>query len=202
MKRGALDILYNFHWVAEGEAARSAQPLTPWLGEYVSARGIKAVINLRGAHPGWAWWRREMRACEAHGIAHFDARISSRRLPQKELLTALIEFFIAAPKPFLVKCSGGQDRTSFVAALYLLHRKGWGAWDEAMEQFAHFPYLHFPRRNQRWLRLFFDYAKTQANGAPIYDWLADGYDRAHFAERLKAGGHGDSFKGFLEPRKR
>ena len=33
--------------------------------------------------------------------------------------------FDQAPRPFMLKCSGGQDRTSFAAALYLIHRGGW-----------------------------------------------------------------------------
>ena len=38
------DILYNFHWVLPGEAARMAQP---WAGGYrafLAKRGIKAIV--------------------------------------------------------------------------------------------------------------------------------------------------------------
>jgi len=43
--------------------------------------------------------------------------------------------------------SGGQDRTSYAAALYLIHRGGWQAMGAAQAQFARFPYLHFPKTN-------------------------------------------------------
>ena len=75
--------------------------------------------------------------------------------------------FDTAPKPFLLKCSGGQDRTSFAAALYLIHRDGWSAMDAALAQFARFPYLHFPKTQQRWLKLFPDFARQDSGGAPL-----------------------------------
>ena len=193
--RSLLDIMYNFHWIADGEAARSAQPYIGLWQTYLSANGIKAVVNLRGAHPEWRWWRIETRVCREMEIAHFDVAINSRKLPTPARLALLIDTFDAAPRPFLVKCSGGQDRTSFAAALYLVHRNGWNATSEACAQFASFPYLHFPKRNQRWLRYFLDYAKREADGAPISAWLRDGYKPTRLAAWLEANGHAKSFKG-------
>ena len=74
------------------------------------------------------------------------------------------------PRPFLLKCSGGQDRTSFAAALYLIHRDGWTAMEKAREQFARFPYLHFPKGQQRWLKHFPDFARADSEGAPLAQW--------------------------------
>jgi protein tyrosine/serine phosphatase len=198
--RSPLDILYNFHWVATGEAARSAQPYLGMWRIFLGGNGIKAIINLRGAHPKWHWWRAETRICREMGIVHFDTAINSRRLPPPARLGLLIDTFDAAPRPFLVKCSGGQDRTSFVSALYLLHRFGWAGWDAAVAQFARFPYLHFPHANQRWLRLFLDYAKLEANGAPVAAWLKSGYERERFVAWLDQNGHGKTFKGLYNPR--
>ncbi|MGA7674524.1 MAG: hypothetical protein WCA78_05695 [Rhizomicrobium sp.] len=198
MKMSApLNVLYNFHWIIEGDAARSAQPYVGLWKTFFVANGIKTVINLRGAHPDLGWWRAETRACRENAIVHFDTPLNSRKLPSRALLTALIDAYEAAPRPFLIKCSGGQDRTSFAAALYLVQRNGWNAMDEACAQFARFPYLHFPRQNQRWLRHFLDYAKRQADGAPMSSWLREGYDRTHLAAWLEANGYAESFKGLL-----
>ena len=193
-----LNLLYNFHWIAAGEAARSAQPYIGFWRRFFTANGIKAVINLRGPHPEWGWWRTETRICRDNGMAHFDIRLNSRNLPGRALLASIIDTFDAAPRPFLIKCSGGQDRTSLVAALYLVHRRGWEGWDEACGQFARFPYLHFPKDHQRWLRLFMDYAKLEANGAPLGVWLRKSFDRQHLAAWLNETGHAGTFKGFLE----
>ncbi len=198
MIRPVINVIYNFHWIADGEAARSAQPYIGLWHSFFAINGIKAVVNLRGAHPEWQWWRTETRVCREMGIAHFDTPLNSRKLPKRALLTALIDAFDTAPRPFLIKCSGGQDRTSFAAALYLVHRKGWNATSEAQGHFAGFPYLHFPKQNQRWLRYFLDYAKLRADGAPISAWLREGYEPTDLAAWLEANGHATSFKGFLE----
>lgn len=197
--RKLLSLLYNFHWVVPGEAARSAQAYLGLLGPFLAANGLKAVINLRGRHPKFGWWKYESETCARLGVAHFDAMLDSRRLPLKEMLAALFDAFDAAQHPFLIKCSGGQDRTSFAAALYIVHRKGWGAMDEALRQFARFPYLHFPKRNQRWLRHFLAYAHAQSNGAPLGEWARHGYDPRGLAQWLNAHAMADAFNGIWEP---
>jgi protein tyrosine/serine phosphatase len=192
-----LNLLYNFHWVSEAEAARSAQP---WIGQwrrYLAGNAIRSIVNLRGPQPHLGWWRLETEICRAADITHYDLALNSRGLPTGERLAALLDIFDAAPKPLMIKCSGGQDRTSFAAALYLLHRRGWAAMDAALAQFSRFPYLHFPKTNQRWLRLFPAYAAAEARGAPLLDWLKSGYRREAFVAWLEANGHGDSYKGFI-----
>ncbi len=47
--------------------------------------------------------------------------MDSRRLPLRPMLVALFDAFDRAPRPFVIKCSGGQDRTSLAAALYIVH---------------------------------------------------------------------------------
>ena len=130
--RSAGDILYNFHWIVPGEAARAAQAWAGFLTPFLKARGIRSIINLRGNNSDLSWWRYETRATAAAGAVHLDAMLDSRRLPTRASLARLVEAFDTAPRPFLLKCSGGQDRTSFAAALYLVHRGGWGAMDAAM----------------------------------------------------------------------
>jgi protein tyrosine/serine phosphatase len=193
--RKLLNLFYNFHWIVPGEAARSAQPYLGMMGPFLEKNGIKAVINLRGHHPTFPWWIYENQTCARLGVAHFDAMMDSKRLPLKEMLVALFDAFDAAPKPFLVKCSGGQDRTSLAAALYIVHRRGWGARDDALKQFARFPYLHFPKDHQRWLRMFLDYAHCQACGRALGEWIRCGYDPQAFAEWLEHG----TFNGIWEP---
>ena len=94
----------------------------------------------------------------------------------------LIAAFDKAPRPFLLKCSGGQDRTSLAAALYLIHRGGWEAMTEARAQYARFPYLHFPKTHQRWLKAFLDFAAEDADGAPT---SSNGIETAYTPEALK-----------------
>ncbi len=192
------DVLYNFHWVVPGEAARAAQAWAGALGPFLARNGIRALINLRGPNPKYGWWRSEKRVTEARGIAHFDTTLDSRHLPTPAMLAALIEAFDAAPKPFLVKCSGGQDRTSLAAALYLLHREGWSAMDKARAQFARWPYLHFPKAEQRWLRHFVEFAQEDAKGMPLAQWVRSAYTPERLRDWLAAHGRGDTFKAIFE----
>ena len=166
---------------------------------FLTSNGLKSVINLRGPHPDVAWWRYETEICVRIGVAHFDAMMDSRRLPLRPMLVALFDAFDAAPRPFVIKCSGGQDRTSLAAALYLVHRNGWSAMDVAQEQFARFPFLHFPRERQRWLKRFLVHAKSQANGATLADWVRRDYDPDALARWLDANGFAGSYNGIWEP---
>ena len=90
----------------------------------------------------------------------------------------------AAERPLLLKCSGGQDRTGLAAALYLLQLKGPGALAEAEAQLAAWPYLHFPKRHQLWLRALPRLRQRARRGA-LAPMGADGYDPKHFAQWLE-----------------
>ncbi len=191
--RGAGDILYNFHWVVPGEAARAMQAWAGGVRPFLKKRGIRAIINLRGRNDDLGWWKKETADARALGIAHLDAMLDSRKLPTRDMLVTLIESFDTAPRPFLLKCSGGQDRTSFAAALYLIHRDGWGAMDAAMAQFARFPYLHFPKTQQRWLKQFPEFAREDSGGAPIAQWIAQSYTPEKLKTWLDTKGMGGSY---------
>ena len=158
------------------------------LAPFLKRRGIAAIINLRGRNDDLGWWKKETAIATRAGIVHLDAMLDSRKLPTRDMLVQLIAAFDAAPRPFMLKCSGGQDRTSFAAALYLIHRDGWGAMPAARQQFARFPYLHFPKTQQRWLKVFLDFAQAGADGRPLARWIADSYSPEALKSWLDANG--------------
>jgi len=199
--RSPADILYNFHWIVPGEAARSAQAYAGFLGPFLRRRKIATLINLRGANPRWGWWHYERRVCAKNGIAHRDVKMNSRRLPTRAMLLDLLQAFDEAERPFLLKCSGGQDRTSFAAALYLLHTRGLAVRPEAEAQFARWPYLHIPKQHQRWLKMFVGFIEEHIDSRPLRDWLASVYEPEQFKAWLEARGLGDAFRGLYEPPK-
>jgi hypothetical protein len=123
--------------------------------------------------------------------------LDSRRLPTQPMLMRLIEAFDSAPRPFVLKCSGGQDRTSFAAALYLIHRGGWAEMAQARAQYARFPYLHFPKKHQRWLGPFLDFAAEDAHGAPLAQWIRDHYAPERLKQWLDERGLNDSYAGIF-----
>ena len=188
------DILYNFHWVVPGEASRAAQAWAGGVGPFMTKRGIRAVINLRGRNDDLSWWKNETKAAQSRGIAHLDAMMDSRKLPTRAMLVRLVECFESAPRPFMLKCSGGQDRTSFASALYLIHTRGWQAYDLAAAQYARFPYLHFPKKHQRWLRPFLDFAREDARGMTLSAWAAIHYEPEKLKAWLDTHGLADSYE--------
>lgn len=196
--RGPGDVLYNFHWIVPGEAARAAQAYAGFLGPFLKRHGIRSLINLRGFNPDFWWWRYEKRVSQKAGVKHIDVMMDSRSLPRRDMLANLFDAFERAPRPFLIKCSGGQDRTSFAAALYLIHRSGWTACQDAAKQFARFPYLHFPRKHQRWLRTFLDFAQEDAAGQPIATWVRERYDPVRLKDWLESRGQAGAFKDICE----
>jgi hypothetical protein len=196
--RDPRDVLYNFHWIVPGEAARAAQAWGGFLGAFLRRHRIAALINLRGPNPNYGWWRYETRVSAANGVKHFDVMLDSRSLPRREMLVVLFDAFTAAPRPFLVKCSGGQDRTSLAAALYRVHRDGWRAQEAAEAQFARWPYLHLPKAQQRWLKHFVAFARQDAGGRPIADWVRDTYTPEKLRDWLDSHGHAGTYKNIFD----
>ena len=191
-----LDRLYHLHWVTP-DVARSATPYLGFYSAFLAPHGFRSLINLRGENADFRWWTTEKRVAQGLGIVHFDVKLSSRNLPSRSGLAALFEAFAAAERPLLLKCSGGQDRTGLAAALYLLQLKGPGALAEAEAQLKAWPYLHFPKRHQLWLRHFPGYANAQG-GAHLHEWARNGYDPSHFAAWLEARGLQGSYRSFQQ----
>ena len=192
--RSFLDLVYNFHWVIGGEAARSAQAYAGFLRQLLQRHEIRTVINLRGSNPQHSWWQYETKICRDLQVDHRDIPLNSRALPSRQILIDILDAFEISQKPLLIKCSGGQDRTSFVSALYIVFRKGWSARSDAVGQFAKWPYLHWPKRHQRWLKLFLIYADQEAKGRPLAAWIRDEYAPERLMVWLDAQGLHDVFR--------
>lgn len=130
----------NFHEVDPGNFYRSAQ-LYPWeIEEYVAEHGIKTVINLRGARPGSNWYDRETAVLEKLGAQQIDISMSASRIPHRADLLRLLEAYENAPRPILIHCRVGADRTGEAAALYQMLYMG-KTKEEALKMLS-FKYGH------------------------------------------------------------
>jgi len=110
----------NFHVVATGEAYRSGQMTPEQLAHAIDQYEIKSVLNLRGGHPATVWYQEELETTASHGATHFDRSLSSGRELTDEELDDLVALLQRAPKPILIHCQGGADRSGLAAALFEL----------------------------------------------------------------------------------
>lgn len=108
----------NFHELDPGRVYRSAQPGPVSLTHAIDTYGIKTVLNLRGDNTGTPWYDQEAAVCAEKGITLANFAMSSRRLPDPDLLRGIIEVLEHGEYPILMHCSGGADRTGAISALY------------------------------------------------------------------------------------
>lgn len=134
----------NYHMVLHGELYRSGQLSAAQLERHIRHDHIRSIINLRGASPGSRWYRQELAVARDEGVAHADVDMSSDVPLTEAQMKSLVALMTRLPKPLLLHCLGGADRTSLAAALYLYAIKGEPAARAAGQlgmRYGHFPYL-------------------------------------------------------------
>lgn len=133
----------NFHIVGSADLYRSRQLSGPELERAIAAHRIRSVLNLRGRHPGTDWYDNEIAVSAARNVAHYDYALSAGRRVTRAQLEEILQVIRDAPKPILIHCEGGADRTGLVSAAYLFSR-GARADDARRElslRYGHFPHL-------------------------------------------------------------
>lgn len=139
---GYLRLSGNFHPIEQGAIYRSAQLSGSQFFERIRENGIKAILNLRGNNAGRSWYDEEIKASQEAGVRHIDYPISSGRELTDDQVTELTDILRTAPRPLLIHCEAGSDRTGLTSALYkLLVAKR--SLPEAASQLS-FRYGHFP----------------------------------------------------------
>ncbi len=108
----------NFHAVIAHQLYRSAQPSPEQLASYIRDHGIETIINLRGASADKKWYTDEIAAARNLGVQHIDFGMSSSKVLSPERAEELLAIMKAAPKPILIHCQSGADRTGLVSVLY------------------------------------------------------------------------------------
>lgn len=114
----------NFCAVQAGALYRSGQLSGDAFDEYIKHYGIKTIINLRGKHPEQQWYIDEKNAADRHNVVMFDIPTSANTLTSKKNLLAILDVFDHAPRPILVHCRAGVDRTGEVSALWAMDQQG------------------------------------------------------------------------------
>jgi protein tyrosine/serine phosphatase len=122
----------NFHTITPGKAYRSAQLDRDELEYYIRKHNIRSILNLRGKDLGKQWYIEERQISALHSIAHYDIELSAYREPNNRDVDKLINIFRSAPRPILIHCLSGVDRTGLASAMWKVivdkesKTKAWG----------------------------------------------------------------------------
>jgi protein tyrosine/serine phosphatase len=134
----------NFHEVEAGRYYRSAQLAPADLDRVIRQYRIRSILNLRGRNVGTAWYDNEIATSRADDVIHLDYAISAENPVTVTQMKEILAMLHDAPKPVLVHCQAGSDRTGLVTALYRLSRGADPATAEqalSLWRYGHFPYL-------------------------------------------------------------
>lgn len=134
----------NLHVVSQGVLYRSAQLSKGQFIDVIQRYKIRSILNLRGAHPGQAWYDDEIAATRKLAVEHYDIRLSATRRASEGQIRQFLQLVHDAPKPLLIHCQSGADRTGLVAALFRFvdeHARAEDADAELSLAYGHFPYL-------------------------------------------------------------
>lgn len=113
-------VRYNFHIVRPGQLYRCGQLPDDIWETVIRQYGIRTVINLRGRHPERTWYLAETEAAKRHSVQHFDLPIVRHNLPERSAVEQLFHWHKTVPRPVLVHCQSGTDRTSMIVVFWLL----------------------------------------------------------------------------------
>jgi|JI8StandDraft_2_1071088.scaffolds.fasta_scaffold17309_4 protein tyrosine/serine phosphatase len=116
---GSFYLSDNYHEVIPDKLYRSGQLEPGELTEVVQKYGIKSVLNLRGDNTGTDWYDNEVAEAKAANVKHLNFRMSAKRGLTYGQTTELIAVMRNAPKPLLIHCQGGADRSGLASALYM-----------------------------------------------------------------------------------
>jgi protein tyrosine phosphatase (PTP) superfamily phosphohydrolase (DUF442 family) len=116
----------NLHAVVAGQIYRSAQPSESDIDRWAQELGLRAVVNLRGAKgkDDRRWLADERSASRRNGIELVSLRMSSDDIPPAQTLRELVRILDTAPRPLLLHCAAGAERSGLASAVAVLLNGG------------------------------------------------------------------------------
>lgn len=115
----AIQMTGNFAVVVPGEVYRSNQPSPADIAAYADRYKIRTIVNLRGRDDRAGWYRQEAAAAARHGVTLIDFPMHADRRLDAEAADKLVATLRDAPRPLLIHCRSGADRTGLASVIYL-----------------------------------------------------------------------------------
>ena len=110
----------RFHPVIDQQIYRSAQLDVPELERFTHTYGIHTILSLLGPEKGDRWYENEHTFAQQHQIRMLNIGFASHELPLKSHLNHLIDALVSEPKPLLLHCHRGSDRSGMASAIALI----------------------------------------------------------------------------------
>lgn len=163
---------------------RSNQPGRRRLAR-MKAKGIKAVLSLRGDSYDAARLVEKDAAAEVGVPLHF-VRMRAQKLPQPDVLLDALNKVRGLPKPLLIHCKSGADRTGLMVTLYLHVVKG-VPLAEARRSLS-WKYAHASWGRAGIVHTLLDAyaADVAATGIGFEEWVATRYDPEALTQAFNA----------------
>ena len=176
-------VRWNLHPLDHPKAWRIARGSCPSLRfqSILLELGIRSAIDLRRTSSS----DQEVRLSnfDCLGIEYHNIHLRSSDLPHPQSLQRFVHILDHAPRPLLLYCKRGKDKTGFGSALYR-HLICGDSIEEAWQQLCFIPYGHRRRKHEGpyWFRDLIE----QSAPADLRTWIAEEYPRI-FSERIAAG---------------
>lgn len=132
----------NFDEVIPSVLYRSAQPDAADIEYMAETFGVKSILNLRDEAKG-NWYREEAAAAQRENVQLIDFPITSGHTLSKTDLEKLIAVLNGAPKPMLVHCEHGANRTGLVSAIFV-KLTGSGSWLAELQLSPYYGHVPIP----------------------------------------------------------
>jgi len=149
-------------------------------------RGIRSVVNLRGASDNPPYLLEKLQCGVLGLVLHNVQGLAARRAPSRKALVSALDTLRAAEKPVLFHCKSGADRTSLVAAIYLIAECG-ASIAQARKQFSPW-FIHFKWTKSGVLDHVLDMYESAhaADGIGFEEWLRTAYNKADVQSSFEA----------------
>jgi protein tyrosine phosphatase (PTP) superfamily phosphohydrolase (DUF442 family) len=172
-------VLPNCHRV-DDDLYRSGHPHT-WRLARLRAGGLQSVLSLRG-DPECLPNMIERDACSRLGLMLRFVELRTTSLPRRETLLDLVAQLREMPKPMLVHCKSGADRTGLAVTLYRHVLRGEPL--AKARRALNWRYGHLGLGAAGVVHRLLDAYGTEAaaTGIGFEEWVATHYDRARLQD--------------------
>jgi undecaprenyl-diphosphatase len=120
------------HAIVPGEIFRSAQLSGAQFTKAIEKHGLKTIISLRQPDQQADWYREELAAVSAAGVTHHSLGMLQSS-PTYDRVIDLYQLLQSAPRPLLVHCRSGVDRSGLAGVMTML-LNGQGSLEIAARQ--------------------------------------------------------------------